>query len=188
MKRIRPHQVEYDAKGLYYRTERKAFSIFNQSPKSVLNASFPHTAARHETQQALEAQEEGSSQTHSKASTEFQLQPDWQYPPGPQLLPEMMKPPLSTKWVCTTQRLNDGFALGVHLLMGCTTLQLEIFGIAFNGYWTFFYWSIVNLQGCFSFKYIAKWFHFIDIYVYFLRFFSIRDYYQILSIFPCVIQ
>ena len=63
-----------------------------------------------------------------------------------------------------------------------------IFGIAFNGYWTLFYWRIVNLQGCFSFKYIAKWFHFVDMYVYFLRFFSIRDYYKILSIVLCVTQ
>lgn len=43
MKRIRLYQVEYDAKGLYYQTERKAFSIFNQSPKSALNASLFRT-------------------------------------------------------------------------------------------------------------------------------------------------
>lgn len=71
---------------------------------------------------------------------------------------------------------------------GLHNFAVWIFGIAFNGYWTLFNWSIVHLQGCFSFKYIAKWFHFIDTYVYFLRFFSIRDNYKILSIVPRVIQ
>ena len=45
-----------------------------------------------------------------------------------------------------------------------------------------FYWSVVNLQYCVSFKCTTKW-----TYVFFFSFFSIIRYFKILSIVPCVI-
>ena len=52
-----------------------------------------------------------------------------------------------------------------------------------------FYWSIVDLQCCISFR-SAKWFRYIymHIYVFFFRFFSHTCYYKILSIAPCTAQ
>ena len=45
-------------------------------------------------------------------------------------------------------------------------------------YFFLFYWSIVDLQCCVSFRYIAKWFS----YTFFCIFFFILDYYQICAI------
>ena len=42
-------------------------------------------------------------------------------------------------------------------------------------------WSIVDIQCCVSFRYLAKWFS----YIKFSRFFSLIDYYRILSTVPC---
>ena len=49
----------------------------------------------------------------------------------------------------------------------------------------YFYWSIVDLQCCVSFRCTAKWFSFIYIYILFSRFFSIIGYNKILNIVPC---
>ena len=43
-----------------------------------------------------------------------------------------------------------------------------------------FYWSIVNLQCCVSFKCTARWFIYTYIHAFFFRFFSIIGYYKIL--------
>ena len=52
----------------------------------------------------------------------------------------------------------------------------------------FFYWTIVDLQYCVSFRCIAKWFRYIYVCVYiYFRFFSIIGYYKILNIIPCAI-
>ena len=56
----------------------------------------------------------------------------------------------------------------------------------------FFYWSIVDLQCCVSFRYTAKWFIFLYIcvcicmyvYIFFFRLLSLIGYYKILSMFP----
>ena len=48
-----------------------------------------------------------------------------------------------------------------------------------------FYWSIVDLQCCVSFWYLAKWFSYAYIYTFFFRFFSIMLYHRILNIVLC---
>ena len=49
------------------------------------------------------------------------------------------------------------------------------------GFWGFFFnWNIVDLQYCISFRCITKWFSYT--YTHFFRFFSLTDYYKILSI------
>ena len=50
----------------------------------------------------------------------------------------------------------------------------------------YFYWSIVNLQCCVSFKWTAKWFSYRCKFLF--RLFSTISYYKILSIVPCAIQ
>ena len=57
-------------------------------------------------------------------------------------------------------------------------------------FFNFFFlnWSIVDWQGCVTFRCPAKWFSYLYIYVFFFRFFSIIGYYKILSIVPCAIQ
>ena len=52
----------------------------------------------------------------------------------------------------------------------------------FCNYYQFFYWSIVDLHCCISFRCIAKWFSYIYIcmYVFFLRFFLLCILSQIL--------
>ena len=52
-------------------------------------------------------------------------------------------------------------------------------------YFFLFYWSIVDLQYCVSFRYTAKWFSYT---CFFCIFFFILDYYKILHIVPCAIQ
>ena len=59
-----------------------------------------------------------------------------------------------------------------------------------------FYWSIVDLQYCATFRDSAKWFgyththiyKYIYIYIFFFRFFSLIGYYRILSIVSYAIQ
>ena len=52
-----------------------------------------------------------------------------------------------------------------------------------------FYWSLVDFQECVSFRCTAEWFSYIYIYmcVFFFRFFSLIDYYKILSRVLCAI-
>ena len=52
-------------------------------------------------------------------------------------------------------------------------------------YFFLFYWSIVDLQYCVSFRYTAKWFRYTCV---FCIFFFILDYYKILHIVPSAIQ
>ena len=50
------------------------------------------------------------------------------------------------------------------------------------------YWSIVDLQYCVSFRYIANIYVCVYIYIFFFfRFFSVIGYYKMLNIVPCVI-
>ena len=49
-----------------------------------------------------------------------------------------------------------------------------------NFFFNVFYWSIVDLQCCVSFCYVAKWFSYAYIYTFFFRFFSILLYHRIL--------
>ena len=54
--------------------------------------------------------------------------------------------------------------------------------------WVIWAQHIVDLQYCVSFRYTAKWFSCKYIYIFFLIFFSIIGYYNILNRVPCTIQ
>ena len=85
-------------------------------------------------------------------------------------------------------------------LLGLWWYEYNTFCCSLTGFWDFFsvllhgslffgllknfYWHIVDLQ---CFRYTAKWFNFIYIYVFF-RLFSFIGYYKILNIVPCAIH
>ena len=58
-------------------------------------------------------------------------------------------------------------------------------GISFFLPFNLLHWSIVNLQCCINFYYIAMWFSYTVLF--FFIFFSIMIYYRILNIVPCAI-
>ena len=51
-----------------------------------------------------------------------------------------------------------------------------------------FYWRVVDLQCCASFRGTAEWFMYIWLYSFFFRFFSHMGYYRIYSRIPSAIQ
>ena len=53
----------------------------------------------------------------------------------------------------------------------------------------FFFWIMVNLQCCVSFRCTVQWFSYTHTHIcYFFKFFSIIAYYRILSRVPCIIH
>ena len=92
-----------------------------------------------------------------------------------------------------TLRLSEAW-IKLCFLGGRGTNALLIPFLCFIIIWGFlyfvflFYWSVVGLQCCISFRCTAKGFRYMCIYTYILRFFSIRAYYEILTIVPCVMQ
>ena len=95
------------------------------------------------------------------------------------------------------------------LMLLCTWVYQYLFDLCFQFFWhipgsaitrsysrltlfqpSIFYWSIINLQCCISFKYTPKWFSYLYalyIYIFFFKFFSIVGYYKILNIVSCII-
>ena len=75
--------------------------------------------------------------------------------------------------------LNQGSNLCL-LQWKCSLHHWTTREVPFFSFLKIFYWIIVNLQCCVSFKCIAKWFSYA--YIYFFILFSIVGYYKILSI------
>ena len=153
-------------KGLYYRPERKAFSVFKQSPLPAPNASLANTAvAQHETEQAPRGtsgtKHRDSQQSKCRISTTATLAvPSWvtvtAWDDEADSFSQVgLHIPASKWWLLALCSFSNGLY----------NLAIWLFGIVFNGYWTLFYWSIVNLQCCVSFKYIVKWFIYTYIYI-----------------------